>query len=187
MRLFFALQPTPAQNEALALGVAPLIVELGAQAVPARNFHATLCFVGALESERLDALRAIAAGVRGEIATLDFSALDYWEKPGILCAITADAGTGNGNGTGAADALASSLGVALLSAGFSPDIKPFRPHLTLARKVPAPASQRPWPVPLAQSVLVSCDRFALVSSRRDESGSIYSVVDSWALYGSVTV
>ena len=48
LRVFFALQPTLAQSENLSVAVAPLIVGLGGQPVPASNLHATLCFVGAV-------------------------------------------------------------------------------------------------------------------------------------------
>ena len=83
--------------------------------------------------------------------------------------------------------LADNLGRDATAAGFHPDIKPFRPHLTLARKIhPATAARCDWPQNLSPPLLVRCDRFVLMESRRGESRSIYSVVDSWPLYAEDT-
>ena len=177
MRLFFALVPRAQPAAVLVAEAAPLVVQLLAQPVPAQNLHATLCFVGVVESEKLDALRAVAATIRGARATLTFDALEVWEKPKILCAT---AGIG-GDARHAAD-LAQNLGDAIIAAGFSPDIKPFRPHFTLGRKVRGElAAGLEWPRPLASPLVMRADRFALMESRRTEAGSLYSVVDSWVL------
>jgi len=176
MRLFFALQPTLAQNTGLTEYVAPLIAQLGAQAVPAQNLHVTLCFIGEIEAVRLDALSAAAATLRGRPARLKFDALEYWEAPKILCA------TASGDAS-AAEELALALGEVAVAAGFSPDVKPFRAHLTLARKIPtAQAATIPLPLPLEPPIMVRADRFALLSSRREGERSIYSVENSWPLY-----
>jgi 2'-5' RNA ligase len=179
LRLFFALRPVLDENSALGAAAAPLVSALGAERVPPENFHATLCFVGALEPARLDALRAVAAAVRGRSVTLCIDSLEFWEKPKVLCATAADDAAAL-----PARELAEALGGALIAAGFAPDIKPFRAHLTLGRKVPAAAAAKlAWPWPLMPSHVVSCDRFFLMESRRGETGSIYSAVDSWPLYG----
>jgi len=176
LRLFFALQPTPEQNAVLAAQVAPLAAQLGARSSPAENLHATLCFIGAIEPERLDALRAAAATVRGRPVTLRFDALEYWETPKILCATSS-------RDSSSAIELSMGLGEAALAAGFSPDIKPFRAHVTLARKISAAvAATVPWPVPLEPPTVMLADRFVLMSSRREGGVSIYSAVDSWPLY-----
>ena len=60
---------------------------------------------------------------------LRFDALEYWETPKILCATAS-------RDSSSARELAIALGEAAVAAGFSPDIKPFRAHLTLARKIP---------------------------------------------------
>lgn len=182
LRLFFALQPAPGQNAALVERVAPLVARLDAQRVPAENFHVTLSFIGAVAPEDLDRLKTAAASQRGRPATLRFDTLEFWDKPRVLCA-TAAASVGSAP----AYALAENLGRAAHAAGFHPDIKPFRPHITLARKIlPARAALCEWPQPLVPPLLVHCDRFALMESRRGESGSIYSVVDSWPLYAHDT-
>jgi len=176
LRLFFALQPTAEENAALTAQVAPLVSQLGAQPARAENLHATLCFVGAIEPSKLDALRAAAATLRGRPVRLSFDALEYWETPKILCA------TVSRDSSSAAE-LSIALGEAVVAAGFSPDIKPFRAHLTLARKISAAQSATvPWPLPLEPSTVMSADRFVLMESRRIDSGSVYSAVDSWPLY-----
>ena len=172
-RLFFALQPTSAQADALVAEVAPLIAQLEGQPAPASNLHATLCFLGAVADEQLPALRAAASRVRGRIVTLRFDALDVWEKPEILCATA-------GESESARD-LSAALMEATSAAGFAPDRKPFRAHLTLARKVRQRIARNfEWPRALAP-VSLHCERFVLMESRRGEAGSAYSVVDSWAL------
>jgi 2'-5' RNA ligase len=176
LRLFFALQPALEQNTALMAEVEPLIAQLGSQPAPAENLHSTLCFIGSIEEERLDALRAAAASLRGRPAKLRFDALEYWETPKILCATSS-------RDSSEANELAIALGEAAVAAGFSPDIKPFRAHLTLARKISAAqAATVPWPLPLLPPMVLRAEKFSLMSSRREGAISIYSAVDSWPLY-----
>jgi RNA 2',3'-cyclic 3'-phosphodiesterase len=179
LRLFFALVPEAAHAIELVERAAPFVAQLQARPVPAENLHATLCFVGAVEEERLDALRVVAAGIRGGRVTLKFDTLEIWERPKILCATAA-----GGPDTSPAEQLAGDLGAALLAAGFSPDIKPLRAHFTLGRKVKAVAVAETgggFPRPLDEPLLLRADRFALMSSRREGDRSIYSVVDTWLL------
>lgn len=182
LRLFFALQPRPEQSAAVVERVAPLVAQLEAQRVPAENLHATLCFIGAVAPEDLDRLKAAAAQVRARQSQLRFDTLEFWQKPRVLCATAAESAA-----SAPARELAERLGHATQAAGFHPDVKPFRAHLTLARKIhPARAAQCDWPQALAPSQLMRCDRFVLMESRRGESGSIYSVVNSWPLYADDT-
>jgi RNA 2',3'-cyclic 3'-phosphodiesterase len=174
LRMFFALQPTPAQSAALVEAIAPLVTQLAGQPMPAANIHSTLCFIGTVADERLAALKDAASRVRGRPVALDFDALDFWETPEILCATAADSIL--------ARDLSSAISDAALAAGFAPDVKPFRAHLTLARKVRRRiANELEWPRALAP-VNVRCEQFVLMQSRRDDAGSTYSVVDSWPLY-----
>jgi 2'-5' RNA ligase len=78
--------------------------------------------------------------------------------------------------------LSDSLSAAMRAADFSPDIKPFRPHVTVARKVPADGARAlEWPRPLANAFGIRCGKFVLMRSDRGAAGSIYSVVDEWLL------
>ena len=181
-RLFFALQPTPGDSVALLEQSAALLQALGAQAYPAANIHATLCFMGAVAPERVDALRSAAAGIVGRAFTLTFDRLEHWEPPRIVCAT---AQHGHEAAMTLALALAQAVTAAVVAAGFSPDSKPVRAHLTVARKVDGTrAKELAWPRPQGAPLVVHCDTFVLMESRREESGSIYSVVDSWPLYES---
>ena len=177
LRLFFALQPRPEQSAALVEQVAPWVGRLEAQRVPAENIHATLCFIGAVAPGDLEHLKNVAASQRGRPVARRVDTLEFWDKPRVLCATAAASAS-----SAPAYSLAEKLGRAAQAAGFHPDIKPLRVHLTLARKIhPTRAAQCEWPQPLAPPLLVRCDHFVLMESRRGESGSIYSVVDSWPL------
>jgi 2'-5' RNA ligase len=107
---------------------------------------------------------------------LRFDALEYWETPKVLCATAS-------RDSSEATELAIALGEVAVAAGFSPDIKPFRAHLTLARKIAAAqAAMVPLPLPLEPPMVMRADKFVLMSSRREGERSIYSAVESWPLY-----
>jgi len=98
----------------------------------------------------------------------------HWARPQILCAL----GTEEPRDTDAASApaLAATLKNETAAAGFSPDLKPFRAHVTVARKVAhAPAALA------LQPVLWRFGTFALIESRTDPAGPIYSVIESYLL------
>ena len=177
-RLFFALQPPGEVSAALIEAASPLIAELNSQPVPSGNLHATLCFIGAVEPGKVDPLRAVAATVRGRACEIHFDALEYWEKPQVLCAIPSRGESPEAN------ALSEALRNALVTAGFTPDIKPMRAHLTLARKIRAVDAEKiSWPRNFSPGFVVRCEKFVLMESSRGEQGSIYSVLESWPLYG----
>lgn len=176
-RLFFALRPQAELRAGLIAAATPLITQLQSRPAPADNLHATLCFVGAVEHEKVDGLRAAAATVRGKPCEFDFDCLEYWEKPQVLCA------TPSRGESAEANALSVALRDALIAAGFAPDIKPMRAHLTLARKIRTIEAEKiSWPQNLSPGFVVRCEEFVLMESSRGEQGSIYSVLDSWPLY-----
>jgi RNA 2',3'-cyclic 3'-phosphodiesterase len=174
-RLFFALRPSPELAAHILTVSSPLLAELGAQPVPVGNVHATLCFIGAVADERVTALRAAAASVRASRCEIEFDAFEYWETPRILVASASRESLD-------AAALSVALHEAASTAGLVPDAKPFRAHLTLARKIsPTSAAKISWPAKISPGFVVYADRFALMESRRGEPASIYSVVDEWHL------
>lgn len=137
---------------------------------------------GALEGE------AFELGQSG--VTVELDRIEYWKKPRLLCATAGDKGESTGqrpesvvrqSGAGALARLLKSL---LTAAGFSLDAKPFRAHVTLARKVMSgPESLRDAgsDALVMRPIRWSFTDFALVDSRTAPGGSLYSVLDSWPL------
>lgn len=175
-RLFLALWPSPAQRQALWQAVHTTVERGGGRPVPARNYHLTLAFLGAVPEARLGDLRAAATAVAarnhrpgGPFLHCILDGIEWWRRPRVLVATASGAAT-------AAEALARELQSSLAAAGFRPDPKPFRPHVTLARKV-----SRATIGAATLSVPLSFDGFVLVDSTTEPGGSVYSVIASWAL------
>jgi RNA 2',3'-cyclic 3'-phosphodiesterase len=179
-RLFFALWPDEGQRAALAHATAKAVRACGGRPVPETNLHVTLCFLGSVSAVRMAELGALARRVAASRAgpaaavALDFERLEHWAKPQLLCALTA--ASGPAAATPLAQDLARALGQRCAAAGFSPDLKPFRAHVTLARKVvKARIDERMRPVRWEFAA------FALIESRTLETGPVYSVCESYAL------
>jgi RNA 2',3'-cyclic 3'-phosphodiesterase len=166
-RLFFALWPDDSTREALAHATRKAVRASGGRPVPPENLHSTLLFLGSVAVERLAELEAIGATIRLARFTLTLNQLEHWTKQALLCALSPTT-------PDEARALVQALGNAATSAGFSPDIKPFRPHVTLARKV-----FKPHAVGQMHPVVWLVDSFALVESETLEKGPRYTVLHRW--------
>jgi 2'-5' RNA ligase len=187
-RLFFALWPDDEERSALAQATAKPVRHCGGRPVPVTSLHATLAFLGSVPEVRLDELHAIASEVAGEWPAeslplqLLFDRLVHWAKPQILCALgSEDSGAGGADApadahAGRVAALAATLKNKTAAAGFTPDLKPFRAHVTVARKVLHAPAENTLP-----TVAWSFDAFALVESRTEPSGPVYSVIESYLL------
>jgi 2'-5' RNA ligase len=168
-RLFFALWPDDDTRNALARLARSRLPAGGGRLVPAENLHMTLAFLGSRDRE----FRACAERAAGRLSlqafTLEFLRIGYWPRPRVLWSApdhTPDALTG----------LASTLGRALVECGHEPESRPFRAHITLARKVTRPvreATHAPvrWPV----------SEFYLVESETLPQGARYRRLHSWSL------
>jgi len=178
-RVFFALWPSEEQQTALVGAARSALQAEGGRLVPAVNFHVTLVFVGSVAEARMQDLFKIAEQVSGAARSsgefgwdplqLPFDAVEYWRKAKLLCATA-------GMPSAAAGALSAALKTRLLTGGFAPDLKPFRAHVTLARKVPHATGDHTM-----QSVLWSFTGFALVESRTESDGSVYTVLQTFPL------
>ena len=144
----------------------------GGRPVRAQNLHVTLAFLGSVREERLAELaeiarQAAAARLGGE--ALAFDRLEYWRAAQLLCALPAEPPAWTAE-------LARRLQDLLASRGFAPDLKPFRPHVTVVRKV-----ARPGRIAGMQPVRWTFTEIALVESRTLAEGPVYSVIESFAL------
>lgn len=168
-RLFFAIWP----SDALRAGLASRIRALQPDGVgrPQRpdQWHVTLEFLGPVAASRVAAAREAAAQVQAASCEILFDAVEYWRRPEVLCLAARVLPP-------PLDELVSRLRVALAAQGFEPESRPFKAHLTLARKVATPVAPVPfeplrWPV----------TDFALVESITDRSGSLYKPLATWPL------
>jgi RNA 2',3'-cyclic 3'-phosphodiesterase len=166
-RLFYALWPDRQAREALAAHGARLARGAGGRAVPAANLHLTLVFLGEVEPARVASLHRAA----GEV-----------ESPGFELALD-EVGSFRGSGVAWAGcrvappallALQAALAERLRLQGFTPEARPFAPHLTLVRRIAAPVAREAI-APVSWRV----KGFALVESDRARGG--YANVADWPL------
>jgi 2'-5' RNA ligase len=173
-RLFFALWPGEEGREALAHATAKAVRHSGGRAVPPANLHVTLAFLGSVLQRHVPEVkqlgtRAAADRPQQRLLELRFESLAHWPRQQILCAVAAEENP-------MASALAAALKDAAAAAGFTPDLKPFRTHVTLARKV----SHAPRECTLRE-ILWRFGGFALIDSRTESQGPVYSVLESYPL------
>jgi RNA 2',3'-cyclic 3'-phosphodiesterase len=179
--LFFALWPDGAQRAALAHAAAKTVHHSGGRPVPESNLHITLAFLGGVPEHRVEELAALARRTAANFPraavplAVSLEGFEHWAKPQVLAVLgqTEEADAAPKSGT---TALAQVLVAEAAAAGFSPDLKPFRAHVTVARKVARAARSSEM-----RRVLWSFDSFALIESRTLPGGPVYSVVESFVL------
>jgi 2'-5' RNA ligase len=168
-RLFFAVWPDDAARSRLAAAVRELVPPGAGRPQRPDQWHMTLEFLGDVPESRLPAVfdAGAEAGAAAFDCELSFDRLEHWKRPEVLCLVA-------GSIPEPLAALVRSLQTALQLRGFSPETRPFRAHVTLARKVrqaPLPGVVGPvhWPV----------RRLSLVQSLADRSGSRYVEIAAW--------
>ncbi len=183
-RLFFALWPDTAQQVAFAHAARKAVKASGGRPVAMKNIHLTLVFIGSVAETKILAVTSIARHIAAAFPkdamplAFEFERLEYWKEPRVLCAVpsvetlmrTADVSLSAGG------VLADALRAELVAGGFGPDLKTFRPHVTLARNVVHPTDADPM-----SAALWSFTDFALVQSKTASRGPVYSVLDSFPL------
>ena len=168
-RLFFALWPGAEVQAALAEAGAAALGRRKARRVAADKLHITLAFLGEVDDRTQACAESVAASLAGRAFDLSLDQLGYWGRRGLLWA-------GPAATPPALSALVADLGAGLEQCGLPQDQRPFRPHVTLARKAPRLPSHQPipaihWPV----------RRFVLVASRLTPQGAVYPPVGEWSL------
>lgn len=168
-RLFFAAWPAPEVQQAFGKLAQQLKPGCGGRAIPARNIHLTLVFVGDIAQERRSRLESLAVAVAAPRFELSVDRVQYWRHNRIVWAGVAQC-------PAAMLALVTQLEAGLSSEGVRFDRRPYVPHITLlrdARRAPAEAVMPAvcWPIA----------RFALVESAPRDGGRAYEVLREWAL------
>jgi 2'-5' RNA ligase len=186
-RLFFGLWPDEAQRAALMEATGETVRHCSGRPVPESNLHVTLAFLGCVPEPRLadlsDLAQRTAATFPGDALPLGIvlQGFEHWPKPQVLAVLGRGAQAQLAPESGALQ-LARTLTTTAVAAGFSPDLKPFRAHVTVARKVARAPDLREM-----REVRWRFDSFALLESRTLPEGPLYSVVGSYLLGGAEKV
>jgi 2'-5' RNA ligase len=170
-RLFFAAWPAPEIQQSLGRLALELQHGCGGRAIPARNIHLTLFFLGDVERTSLPRVESLARAVAASRFALNVDRVQYWRHNRIVWA-------GVEQCPPAALALVAQLEAVASEAGMRVERRPYIPHITLlreARRAPAEAAvpAMAWPV----------DRFALVESVQRDRGKVYEPLREWPLVG----
>lgn len=169
-RLFFALWP----DEATRLRIGQWCKHSGIRAgvpTPAGNLHITLCFLGSVEATLQPVIEQAVEtiSVPPEFCLL-LDQSGYWPKPRVLW-------LGCQQSPAPLLALAEALRLSMLRLGLTPDARSYVPHLTVMRKIPAPAVLPSVPEPMVWHAR----DFVLAWSRSADMGVEYHVLKRWQL------
>lgn len=171
-RLFFALWPDdPLRHRLLHWQTANLRGDVRWQ--HRADLHMTLHFVGEVTRDRTAGLVDLGSRLASPLFELTLDRVGFWPGPGVLWA-------GPSQTPGALLGLHRMLADGLQSLGFATETRPYRPHVTLARKVREPVAVDIEP--LAWSVR----RWALVESCPGPAPR-YRPLAQWRLVGDDSV
>lgn len=177
LRLFFALWPSAAERQALAASTANAVAQVDGQPIPAANLHVTLAFLGMVPGRTFVHLVEVGGQGAHPPVELAFDRLEYWAKPKVLVAMPSSI-------PAAGLQIVDRLWDRIEPLGFERESRPWRPHLTLARKVgrPPPENLRILPKAAASAEAESWG-LALVESTTHPSGVRYRPLAEWPLGG----
>jgi len=164
LRLFFALWPDAGVRETLGKLLRSLRRTVGGRWVEADKLHLTLAFLGAVPPGRLPELAAMVQCLDPPRFDLVLDRLECWRHNRVLC-------LGASVTPPLLLELVRVLNSKLSQAGFPVEQRPFRAHLTLARKAEADWSAMPLKAPVIWPV----ECVTLVESRPSSAGSVYLV------------
>ena len=176
-RLFVGVPLTDAMRDELGRYLSALGIDIPGRAVPPRNWHLTLRFLGATDAERrarlVDGLRSIVA----DAFDLSFGGLGAFPRPARATVLW----VGIDQGASALKELAAEIEQAARTAGFAPEEKPFSPHLTLSRINPPEDVRRVVAAVTPFGGEMRVDAFSLFRSHLGGGPARYEELERFAL------
>jgi 2'-5' RNA ligase len=171
MRLFFASFPDGDSRRSVSAAVRALTLPSASKHLPPEQYHLTLIFLGEVRDDQVQAVREAGETQRIACFSVRFDRWEYWEGARALVASAP-------NLPQPLMTLRASLAAALTQRGVAFDDKPWRAHITVARKL----TQAPV-LPELSEFICTLRAFSLVASVTAPAGSasVYTVVDTWPL------
>lgn len=168
-RIFFALWPDEATRETIIAASREAVEACGGKAVPPDNFHITLRFLGECNGSQIRKMKKAAKLTFGVEQKFTLDRLGHWTGPEVLW-------MGCQKAPDDLLRLVVNLNTELGSVGFPHESRPFRPHVTLARKVDSePANNLIAPIEWVSK------EFVLIESDTSGKHSEYKVLQSYPL------
>lgn len=165
VRVFFALMPPPETREAI-LAIQGRLDLAGKPVVP-QNIHMTLAFLGQVPEVRLPDLCAIAASVPLHSEILSLDRVGGFPRAAVVFLAPSEVTSG-------LIRFQQHLVEALEQAGFRPDRKRWRPHVTLYRKM-----RKPCHTMAVEPVEWRIRDYGLVASILRSNGPEYRLIQRW--------
>ena len=163
-KLFFALWPDAAIRQQCGYVIAKISGNCAPVAL--KNIHATLLFLGQINQEQETAIIAAATSIPMSSLSLCFDQLSFWKKPGIQCLTCRDFDQEVVILSEQLAAIAKHYAVAV-------DDRPFKPHITLARKA------KQTEVIEFEPIIWQTQAFCLVESCSLSGGVEYRLLKRW--------
>lgn len=168
-RAFFALVPDEAVRQRFALLARDVARRCRGRAVSGEHVHLTVAFMGDVPATSIPDLRRIGERVAHTAALLSFDTLGAWRASGVAWVAPSHL-------PAEVAALHATLNQALRDTGFEIESRPFRPHLTLARRCVQPQARQAM-TPIAWDVRKLC----LIGSELHPEGPVHSTLAEWPL------
>jgi len=171
-RVFFALNPGTEVREALNAVAATEILPRTSRPTAVENLHLTLLFIGKVNQQILSCLLGFAGADMMTPFELTVDRLEGWKRPGILW-------LGCRELPSPVTELVNNLIQFTKLCGVEPDERPFKAHITVARRVggdiwsrlPRSIEAISWPI----------NEFVLMESLTNKNGTHYEVLKTWRL------
>ncbi len=158
VRAFFALSPDAEVRESLAALGRDVARRCRGRAVSPENAHLTLAFIGDIDKSALPVLQSVGDGVPKSGFDVNFDSLGAWRASGVAWIAPSVLPP-------ALQRLHAALAKSLADAGFALETRPFRPHVTLARRC-----LQPLPRARSAPIVWHADKLHLVGSELRADG-----------------
>lgn len=172
-RLFFALWPTVADQVLFHALARHNQSSEKDRLVAVHNLHLTLSFLGSVDVVTENCAREMAETLVWQPLELDFNRLGWFARPKVLwagCSVIP---------TELID-LVNRIQEGVARCGIKTELRPFKPHITLARKVVRAPEQE------IETLICRFDELCLVQSQSENNGVSYTNLARWSAQSTGT-